>query len=119
MTNHQGHVLDVHHPIFTIEHIAALFHVSVDRAREYTYRTDFPASRDLGARNLWDRDEVLDWFRALPRRSFPARPADKTSKKVTQTSAVEASAPATPAPAGARSRGALKRYQPRSNGASA
>jgi hypothetical protein len=55
-------------PIWTIEHISCVLHVAVDTAREYTYRDDFPASRDLGARNLWPRDEVLAWFMQLPPR---------------------------------------------------
>ena len=41
---------DLLDPVFTIEHVAALFHVSVDTAREYTYRRDFPAAHLLGAR---------------------------------------------------------------------
>jgi hypothetical protein len=53
--------------VYTIEHVAALFHVKVDSAREYTYRQDFPPAHQLGARLLWDRDEVLSWFRFLPR----------------------------------------------------
>ena len=59
---------DLLDPVFTIEHVAALFHVSVDTAREYTYRRDFPAAHLLGARLLWDREEILAWFRTLPRR---------------------------------------------------
>lgn len=31
-------------PVFSIEHVAALFHVSVDTASEYTSRRDFPPS---------------------------------------------------------------------------
>ncbi|KRF45092.1 hypothetical protein ASH01_14310 [Terrabacter sp. Soil811] len=62
--------------------MARLLHVSVDRAREYTYQTDFPAPFVLGARHLWDRKEVLDWVRRLPRRprtqqrEMPKTPAD-------------------------------------------
>lgn len=55
-------------PVYTIETIAALFGVKVDTAREYSYRSDFPQPRALGARNLWEREEVLAWFSALPRR---------------------------------------------------
>jgi hypothetical protein len=40
----------------------------VDTAREYTYWRDFPAAHLLGARLLWDREEILAWFRTLPRR---------------------------------------------------
>lgn len=86
MTNELDATLSVHHPVFTIEHIAALFHVSVDRAREYTYRDDFPASFDLGARNLWDREEVLTWFRTLPRRTRCAN----NSAGATRTAAARA-----------------------------
>ena len=57
---------DLLDPVFTIEHVAALFHVSVDTAREYTYRRDFPAAHLFGARLLWDTRR-LTWFRALPR----------------------------------------------------
>lgn len=56
-------------PIYTIETIALIFSVKVDTAREYTYRSDFPAPRALGARNLWSREEVLTWFASLPRRT--------------------------------------------------
>jgi hypothetical protein len=34
--------IDLSVPIWTIEHVAAAFHLSVDAAREYTYREDFP-----------------------------------------------------------------------------
>ena len=94
MTNDLDAALSVHHPVFTIEHVAALFHVSVDRAREYTYRDDFPASFELGARNLWDREEVLTWFRALPRRT---RTTD-ASPAATRTAAARARRAATSSP---------------------
>jgi hypothetical protein len=58
--------VDTQDPIYTIEHVAALFHVKVDTAREYTYRTDFPAAHQLGARLLWEREQILTWFRSLP-----------------------------------------------------
>jgi predicted DNA-binding transcriptional regulator AlpA len=54
-------------PIFGIEHMAALFRVSLYTAREYTCRDDFPAAYKLGARLLWDRADVLDWFQRLAR----------------------------------------------------
>jgi len=60
-------------PVYTIETVAALLHVSVDTARQYSYRADFPAARELGARLLWDREELLAWFRALPRRTAADR----------------------------------------------
>jgi predicted DNA-binding transcriptional regulator AlpA len=58
--------VDTRDVVYTIERVAALFHVKVDTAREYTYRKDFPQAYRLGARLLWDRDEILVWFRALP-----------------------------------------------------
>jgi predicted DNA-binding transcriptional regulator AlpA len=64
---------DLADPVFTIQHVAALLHVSVDTAREYTYRDDFPAAAWLGARLLWDREEVLAWFRGLPRQAAADR----------------------------------------------
>jgi hypothetical protein len=57
--------IDLSVPIWTIEHVAAAFHLSVDAAREYTYREDFPRSRAGFSRNLWTRQEVLDWFAGL------------------------------------------------------
>ena len=57
---------DLRDPVYTIEHVAAMFHVKVDTAREYTYRTDFPPARQLGARLLWEREQILVWFRSLP-----------------------------------------------------
>ena len=61
-------------PIWTIAHIAAAFHVSIDRAREYTSRNDFPGARRLGesaGRLMWPRDEILAWFAGLP--AIPAK----------------------------------------------
>jgi predicted DNA-binding transcriptional regulator AlpA len=65
--------VDTQDPVYTIEHVAALFHVMVDTAREYTYRTDFPAAYQLGARLLWDREDILAWFRSLPRLTLADR----------------------------------------------
>ncbi|TQL60137.1 helix-turn-helix protein [Oryzihumus leptocrescens] len=65
--------VDLSDPIYTIETVAALLHVSIDTARQYSYRADFPAARELGARLLWDREELLAWFRALPRRTAADR----------------------------------------------
>jgi hypothetical protein len=65
--------VDTRDVVYTIEHVAALFHVKVDSAREYTYRKDFPAAHQLGARLLWDRDEILSWFRSLPRLTLADR----------------------------------------------
>ena len=65
--------VDTRDVVYTIEHVAALFHVKVDSAREYTYRKDFPLAHQLGARLLWDREEILAWFRALPRLTLADR----------------------------------------------
>jgi len=65
--------VDTRDVVYTIEHVAALFHVKVDSAREYTYRKDFPPAHQLGARLLWDRDEILAWFRSLPRLTLADR----------------------------------------------
>jgi hypothetical protein len=64
--------------VYTIEHVATLFHVKVDFAREYTYRKDFPPAHQLGARLLSDRDEILSWFRALPRLTLADRQRGET-----------------------------------------
>ena len=58
--------IDLSVPIWTIEHVAAAFHLEVDTAREYTYRADFPRPRAGFSRHLWNREEVLAWFTALP-----------------------------------------------------
>ena len=46
---------DLNSPVFMIEHLAQLFGVRIDSAREHTYRSDFPPARDLGARLLCAR----------------------------------------------------------------
>lgn len=53
-------------PIWTIDHVSAALHVSVDTAREYTYRTDFPRPKAPFHAHLWCREAVLAWFRSLP-----------------------------------------------------
>ncbi|WP_148575018.1 hypothetical protein [Nocardioides caldifontis] len=112
--------IDLNDPIWTIRHVAAaLDHLSVDSAREHTYRADFPAPRAPFASNLWLREEVLAWFAALPRKpkatgEDPARvrrsasgpPKPRTPR--TTRAAPLASTPATPA--GARK---PKPYAPR------
>lgn len=55
--------VDLSAPIWTIDHVAAALHLSTDRAREYTYS---PAPRAGFGRNLWLRQDVLDWFEGLP-----------------------------------------------------
>jgi hypothetical protein len=66
LSNAAQTTFDLQDPIYTIEHVAAMFHVKVDTAREYSYRADFPPARQLGARLLWDREQILVWFRSLP-----------------------------------------------------
>ena len=116
--------IDLQVPIWTIEHLAAALHASVDTAREYTYRTDFPAPKAPFARNLWTREEVLAWFDQLPTRERRSTTAVTTTTKVANlkptktskastasTAAVPPRADATPAaPAPKR----LKSYTSRS-----
>ena len=54
----------------------------MDTAREYTYRTDFPAPKAPFARNLWTRAEVLAWFDQLPTRDRRSTRAVTTTTKV-------------------------------------
>jgi hypothetical protein len=67
--------VDTRDAVYTIEHVAALFHVKVDSAREYTYRQDFPPAHQLGARLLWDRDEMVG---RLLRLSLLPHPVSRT-----------------------------------------
>jgi predicted DNA-binding transcriptional regulator AlpA len=75
-------------PIWTVEHVAAAFAVSVETGREYANRADFPPARTPGTRLLWARAEVLAWFEALPART----PAER------RRSTVEPPAAPVPAP---------------------
>lgn len=59
--------IDLTVPPRTIDHVAVAFFISVDTAREYTYRHDFPAPTAFCARNLWAREDVFGWFVQLPR----------------------------------------------------
>jgi hypothetical protein len=96
--------IDLSVPIWTIEHVAAACHLSVDAAREYTYRDDFPAAKTGFARNLWLREDVLGWFAALPakhdqrttRRATTHRAARRAEEAVAHTQATGRPAP-TPA----------------------
>jgi hypothetical protein len=98
--------IDLSVPIWTIEHVAAAFHLSVDAAREYTYREDFPRPRDGFSRNLWTRQEVLDWFAGLP-----PKPRGRTGRgKGTPSTATVART--TPRPAGTRPAPAAGRLVP-------
>ena len=89
---------DLNSPVFMIEHLAQMFGVRIDSAREYTYRSDFPPARDLGARLLWDREEILAWFRSLPKRTT----ADRTRNPAGVTPAVAAAPHSTYKPRTAR-----------------
>ena len=112
--------IDLSVPIWTIEHVAAAFHLEVDTAREYTYRTDFPRPRAGFSRNLWTRQEVLDWFAGLPPRPR-GRAGRGTGTVSTATVARTAARPADTRPAsapvgprpGGRPAGAPKSYKPR------
>lgn len=79
--------LDLADPVWTIEHVARCFAISVDRAREYAARDDFPGARRLGGSRghlFWTRESVLSWFSSLPtlsagERRGPAVTTDATS----------------------------------------
>jgi hypothetical protein len=110
--------LDLSVPIWTIDHVAAALHLSVDTAREHTYTAGFPAPRGGFARHLWLREEVLAWFAALPAR--PAGTPRPTGTGTAASRALKAGNRATPAgsptggpitaPAGTRP---AKPYRPR------
>jgi hypothetical protein len=104
-------IIDLSDPICTIDHVAAAVHVSVDTAREYTYRADSPAPRTGFSRNLWPRAAVLAWFDGLPPRARRAtRPAATGRPDVPRPVAGPRAAPTVrPTPAPVR----LKRYSPR------
>ena len=113
--------IDLQVPIWTIEHVAAALHASVDTAREYAYRTDFPAAKAPFARNLWARAEVLARFDQLPTRDRRSTRAVTTTTKVaslkttrtSKTSPTPARSGATPA-ASAPAPKRIKSYTPRS-----
>jgi hypothetical protein len=72
--------IDLSVPIWTIEHVAAALQLSVDTAREYTYRTDFPHPRAGFSRDLWTRRR--SWtgspgWRPSRAEPAPAWPADR------------------------------------------
>lgn len=110
--------IDLAVPIWTIDHVAAGLHLSVDAAREYTYRPDFPRPRAGFSKNLWTRTEVLDWFAGLP-----LKPRGRAGKGTVSTATVARTAPRpagtrpASAPPGTRSggrpAGAPKSYTPR------
>jgi hypothetical protein len=75
--------IDLNSPIWTIEHVAAAFYVSSDRAHKHSYSPGLPAPRNGFSRNLWLREKVLAWFAGLP-------PADRScSKRQQHASAAE------------------------------
>src|SRR3954454_4476688 len=86
--------IDLSVPVWTIEHVAAALHCSVDAAREHTYRADFPRPRAGFSKNLWTRTEVLAWFDALP-----PRPPGRAGNGAVSTATVARTAPR---PAGTR-----------------
>lgn len=83
---------DLTDPVWTIQHLAACFHVTVDTAREYTYRDDFPGSHLLGARLLWDREDVLSWFRDLPSQTAADRRRRETAPAMPATTSLRPAA---------------------------
>lgn len=112
--------IDLSVPIWTIEHVAAGFHLSVDAAREYTSRTDFPRPRAGFSRHLWTRHEVLDWFAGLapkPRGRAGRGTGTVSTATVARTAARPANTRPASAPAGTRPSGrpadAPKPYKPR------
>jgi hypothetical protein len=112
--------IDLSVPIWTIEHVAAAFHLSVDAAREYTYRADFPRPRAGFSRNLWTRQEVLDWFAGLtPRpRGRVGRGAGTVStatvaRTAPRTAGTRPASVSAGTPLGGRPAGAPKSYTPR------
>lgn len=88
-------------PIWSIHHLAAALGVSVDTAREHTYRSDFPAPKAPFSNNLWSREGVLAWFAQLPDRP---RPAART-RTARQPAAQVGSTPAKPKIKAYRARG--------------
>jgi hypothetical protein len=79
-------------PIWAIEEIAAAFRLKKDTAREYTYLESFPRPVTGFAKNLWPRDEVLEWFAALPRKPR-GRGEGEAAKGTTSTATVARTAP--------------------------
>lgn len=65
--------LSLRDPLFAIEHVARLFLLEVDSAREFTYRSDFPTPIKAGRRWLWFREEVLAWAQKQRRYSTAER----------------------------------------------
>lgn len=60
---------DLADPLFAIQHLARVFRLEVDTARDLTYREDFPQPIKIGRRWLWFPDEVLAWSRKQKRYS--------------------------------------------------
>ena len=64
---------DLADPLWAIEHLARLFRLEADSARELTYRDDFPMPIKVGRRWLWFPEEVLAWTRKQRRYSTAQR----------------------------------------------
>jgi hypothetical protein len=75
--------IDLHLPIWGIEHVAAALQLSIDNAREYTSSPGFAAGKKPFKRNLWVREDVLTWFAQLPDRDLC--PAATSKKRGTAT----------------------------------
>lgn len=61
-----AHPVSLNDPLWTIKHLAVLFDVEIDTAREYGYKESFPAPRRPGRSLLWMPDEVTAWVRSQP-----------------------------------------------------
>jgi len=86
---------DLSAPLWTVEHLAALFYMTPDSAREYTYRADFPGGVKIGRRYLWVPTEVLVWVEAQPRVTAADR-ARSVSAVAPQSPVVRAAKPYKP-----------------------
>lgn len=105
---------DLSDPIWTIDHVARAFHLSVDAAREHTYRDGFPRAKTGFAANLWLREEVMSWFTSLSGRS----PEASTTRTVRRPARAAATQPRSTTPREQRTVSArpAKLYTPRPRG---
>jgi predicted DNA-binding transcriptional regulator AlpA len=59
--------IDLNAPIYTVDHVGKLLHMT----RRVTYRLveadGFPVPRQIGGAYQWERGEIFDWWRAQPR----------------------------------------------------
>ncbi len=81
--------LQLSDPAYAIEHLARIFRVEVDTAREFTYRTDFPQPIKMGRRFLWFAEEVQLWARKQPRFSVEQRKRNSPTADVPPAAASE------------------------------